>query len=32
MHLRSHLTNSGVFGYFCLETKNNKFLSLTKFK
>jgi hypothetical protein len=32
MHLRRHLTSEGVFGNFCLETKNNKFLSLTKFK
>ena len=30
MHLRKHLTSRGVRGYFCLETKNNKFLSLTK--
>lgn len=30
MHLRSHLTNGGIYGHFCLETKNNKFLSLTK--
>ncbi|NQY88973.1 MAG: DUF2835 domain-containing protein [Colwellia sp.] len=30
MHLRSHLTNDGVYGKFCLETNNNKFLSLVK--
>lgn len=30
VHLRNHLTNSGIIGRFCLETKNNKFLSLTK--
>lgn len=30
MHLRKHLTRSGISGYFCLETQNSKFLSLTK--
>ncbi len=30
MHLRNHLTNSGIYGQFCLETQNNKFLSLKK--
>ena len=30
MHLRKFLLNGGVKGNFCLETKNNKFLSLTK--
>ena len=30
MHLRNHLTNAGVYGHFCLETSNNKFLSLNK--
>ena len=30
MHLRSHVTSSGISGHFCLETQNNKFLSLTK--
>lgn len=30
MHLRNHLTSEGVYGNFCLETKNNKFLSLIK--
>lgn len=30
MHLRQHLTNGGIYGHFCLETQNNKFLSLIK--
>lgn len=30
MHLRKHLTSLGVQGHFCLETQNNKFLSLNK--
>ena len=30
MHLRKYLSASGVKGYFCLETQNNKFLSLSK--
>ncbi len=30
MHLRKYLTNTGISGFFCLETQNNKFLSLTK--
>jgi len=30
MHLRKHLVNRGIYGHFCLETKNNKFLSLVK--
>lgn len=30
MHLRKYLTSLGVQGYFCLETQNNKFLSLNK--
>jgi hypothetical protein len=30
MHLRSHLTASGIRGQFCLQTKDNKFLSLQK--
>ena len=30
MHLRKYLTSVGIDGYFCMETKNNKFLSLTK--
>ena len=28
MHLRKHLTGMGIKGYFCLQTLNNKFLSL----
>ncbi len=32
MHLRKHLTGSGIQGFFCLETKQNKFLSLSKLK
>jgi len=30
MHLRNYLTSGGVTGYFCLETRDNKFLSLEK--
>jgi hypothetical protein len=30
MHLRKYLTSTGIDGYFCLETKNTKFLSLTE--
>jgi len=30
MHLRKFVTPNGVQGYFRLETKNNKFFSLTK--
>lgn len=30
MHLRNHLTASGIKGRFCLQTQNNKFLSLDK--
>jgi len=30
MHIRKYLTNSGIQGCFCLETKQNKFLSLNK--
>jgi len=30
MHLRKFVTPSGIHGYFRLETKNNKFFSLTK--
>ncbi len=32
MHLRKHLTSSGIQGYFCLQTQQNKFLSLIKLK
>ena len=30
MHLRTHLSSFGISGHFCLETQNNKFLSLIK--
>lgn len=30
MHIRKYLTNAGIRGFFCLETRNKKFLSLTK--
>ena len=30
MHIRKYLTSLGVQGHFCLETQNNKFLSLNK--
>ena len=30
MHLRKYLTVSGIQGNFCLETQQNKFLSLSK--
>ncbi len=30
MHLRKYIQSSGVSGSFCLQTKNNKFVSLTK--
>lgn len=30
MYLRKFMTNSGVKGHFCLETDNNKFISLEK--
>ncbi len=30
MHLRKFLSASGIYGYFCLETENNKFKSLQK--
>jgi len=30
MHIRKYLLSSGINGYFCMETRNNKFLSLTK--
>ena len=32
MHLRKYLTTSGIQGYFCLQTQQNKFLSLVKLK
>ena len=31
-HMRPYLKSSGISGYFCMETKNNKFLSLTEVK
>ncbi len=30
MHLRNYLTASGIRGQFCLQTRDNKFLSLDK--
>ncbi|MGB1261378.1 MAG: DUF2835 domain-containing protein [Cognaticolwellia sp.] len=30
MHLRRYLTAVGIKGHFCLETQNNKFLSLSR--
>lgn len=30
MHLRKFLTSTGISGFFCLKTQNNKFLSLDK--
>ena len=30
MHLRKHLKGTGIKGHFCLQTLNNKFLSLDK--
>jgi hypothetical protein len=30
MHARKFLTHAGVHGHFCMETKKNKFISLTK--
>lgn len=30
MHLRKYVTSEGIKGFFCLETQNNKFLSLIK--
>jgi hypothetical protein len=30
MHLRKYVKSSGVSGNFCLETKNNKFITLEK--
>jgi hypothetical protein len=32
MHLRKFVTLTGIDGYFCLETQQNKFLSLSKMK
>jgi len=30
MHIKKYLSSSGIQGYFCMQTKNNKFLSITK--
>lgn len=30
MHMRKFVSRNGISGYFCMETQNNKFLSLTK--
>lgn len=30
MHLRPYLTAVGIHGHFCMNTENNKFLSLDK--
>jgi hypothetical protein len=30
MHMRKYLLSTGIKGLFCLETENNKFLSVTK--
>jgi len=30
VHLRKYVTSNGIQGYFCLNTENNKFLSLIK--
>ncbi len=30
MNIRKYLTTTGIKGYFCMDTKNNKFLSLNK--
>lgn len=30
MHVRKFLTHSGIYGHFCMETKNSRFVSLTK--
>ncbi|WP_057831207.1 DUF2835 family protein [Colwellia sp. TT2012] len=32
MHLRKYLTATGIKGDFCLQTQQNKFLTLTKVK
>lgn len=32
MHLRKYLTAQGIRGYFCLETKQSKFLALNKIR
>ncbi len=30
MHLRSYVSTDGIKGRFCLQTQNNKFMSLDK--
>lgn len=32
MHIRKYLLPSGINGYFCLHTENNKFLLLEKIR
>lgn len=32
MHLRKYLSSTGIQGDFCLQTQDNKFLSLVKLK
>lgn len=32
MHMRKHLTPTGIKGFFCMTTQNNKFLSLEKIR
>jgi len=32
MHLRKYLTANGIQGYFCMQTQQNKFLSLSRVK
>ncbi len=32
MHLKKFLFSYGIRGYFCMNTENNKFLSLEKIK
>jgi len=29
-HIRKYVTSTGIRGYFCMNTENNKFLSITK--
>jgi hypothetical protein len=30
IHLKPYLLSSGIKGYFCMETRNNKFVGITK--
>jgi len=32
MHMRKYLLSTGIKGFFCMETKNNKFLLLEKIR